>query len=97
MDLLFNGTFFAQKADINWSKEDPDEGVFSYLDPHTRDLILQDVTHARVERTGEGKVAPGGGKVVLVRAQDMKDVSSSLHRTMWKARIVRLFDSSAGR
>lgn len=54
---------------------DPDEGVFTHVDVETRDIILEDVTHARVDRTGKGQVAAGGGKVTFVRGQDVKDVS----------------------
>ncbi|KDN43691.1 hypothetical protein K437DRAFT_225471 [Tilletiaria anomala UBC 951] len=73
MDMLFNGTLYARGADINWSEDDPDVGVFSYVDPATQDLIIQDVTHARKEKTGTGEVAKGGGKVTLVSGSDVKD------------------------
>ena len=56
-------------------RADPDEGVFSYIDPATSDIILEDVTHLRRNRTGKGEVAKGGGKVTYVRREDVKDVS----------------------
>lgn len=49
--------------------------MFSYIDPATSDIILEDVTHLRKNRTGKGEVAKGGGKVTYVRRQDVKDVS----------------------
>lgn len=36
-------------------------------------LIVQDVTSLRKEKTGEGEVAKGGGKVTFVRRSDVKD------------------------
>lgn len=59
------------------TSSDPDEGVFTFIDEQTGDLIVQDVTHRRVEKTGEGQVAKGGGKVILVHGKDLVDVSSS--------------------
>ncbi|KAL9939987.1 hypothetical protein V8E36_000692 [Tilletia maclaganii] len=73
MDDVFDPMFTPARSDLAWAPEDPDEGVFSHVDPVTRDIILEDVTHARLNRTGKGKVAPGGGRVLYVKGDDVKD------------------------
>ncbi|KAK0550946.1 Dipeptidyl peptidase 4 [Tilletia horrida] len=73
MDDVFSYTFYADRTDLTWSAEDPDEGVFSHVDRATNDIILEDVTHRKVDQTGQGKVAAGGGKVVFVKGDDVKD------------------------
>ncbi|PWN38808.1 hypothetical protein IE81DRAFT_354572, partial [Ceraceosorus guamensis] len=52
---------------------DPDVGVFTHVDPVTHDIIVQDVTHLRKEKTGKGEVAKGGGKVTYVKGDDVLD------------------------
>ncbi|KAE8224441.1 hypothetical protein CF319_g2667 [Tilletia indica] len=66
MDNVLDGTFYAARSDLAWCPEDPDEGVFSHVDPITKDIILEDVTHARLNRTGVGKVAIGGGYSLFI-------------------------------
>ncbi|KAK0521815.1 Dipeptidyl peptidase 4 [Tilletia horrida] len=73
MDDVFDGTFSARTSDLAWAPEDPDEGVFSHVDQRTKDIILEDVTHARVNKTGQGKVAAGGGRVLYVKGDDVRD------------------------
>ncbi|KAE8225690.1 hypothetical protein CF326_g7826 [Tilletia indica] len=73
MDNVLDGTFYAARSDLAWCPEDPDEGVFSHVDPITKDIILEDVTHARLNRTGVGKVAVGGGYSLFVRGDDVTD------------------------
>ncbi|CAD6938188.1 unnamed protein product [Tilletia controversa] len=73
MDSVFDNTFYAARSDLVWVPEDPDEGVFSHVDPATRDIILEDVTHARLNRTGVGKVAVGGGRSLFVQGDDVTD------------------------
>ena len=75
MDMLFNGTFYAARENIDWSDEDVDVGVFSFRDPATGDIVIQDVTHLKKEKTGMGEVAKGGGKVILAHGNDLRDVS----------------------
>lgn len=73
MDTVFGGTLAPQTSDLTWSEEDPDEGVFSHVDWAKRDIWLEDVTHARHQKTGTGKVAPFGGKVLVVKGKDVVD------------------------
>lgn len=77
MDEIFNGTFSHSVEDLNWSAEDPDVGVFATKDPGTWNIVLEDVTHARKERTGEGEIAKGGGKVIYVHGKDVKDAKGN--------------------
>lgn len=71
MDVIFNGTLQPTDTSFQWSPEDPDKGVF--IRQVAGDLVLEDVTHARKDRTGLGEVAKGGGKVTYVRGDDVKD------------------------
>ncbi|CAO1615015.1 unnamed protein product [Parajaminaea phylloscopi] len=73
MDAVFNGTFAVEDISLRWSAEDKDDGVFMTTDPKNLDIVFEDVTHARKERTGVGQVAPGGGKVTYVHGADVKD------------------------
>ncbi|SPO29347.1 related to dipeptidyl aminopeptidase [Ustilago trichophora] len=73
MDTVFGGTLAPQTSDLTWSEEDPDEGVFSHVDWAKRDIWLEDVTHARHHKTGTGKVAPFGGKVLVVEGKNVLD------------------------
>jgi dipeptidyl aminopeptidase len=73
MDIIFNGTLATVRADLAWSAEDKDDGVFMRKDPATSDIIFQDVTHARLQMTGQGKVGPGGGQVTFVHGKDVRD------------------------
>ncbi|KAJ1026339.1 hypothetical protein NDA16_002426 [Ustilago loliicola] len=73
MDTVFGGTLAPQTFDLTWSKEDPDEGVFSHVDWARRDIWLEDVTHARHQKTGSGTVAPFGGKVLMVEGKNVLD------------------------
>ncbi|SNX87358.1 related to dipeptidyl aminopeptidase [Melanopsichium pennsylvanicum] len=73
MDTVFGGTLAPQTSDLTWSQEDPDQGVFSHVDWSTRDIWLEDVTHARHAKTGDGKVAPFGGKVLVVQGKNVVD------------------------
>lgn len=77
MDVIFNGTFTYRDEDLAWIKEDPDEGVFAKRNSSSSDIVLEDVTHARKERTGKGEVAPGGGQVVYVRGADVRDAKGN--------------------
>ena len=78
MDIIFGGTLAPQTADFTWSEEDPDQGVFSHVDWRTRDIWLEDVTHARLHKTGEGKVAIGGGKSLIVQGKDVVDANGRM-------------------
>ncbi|KAF6767213.1 Peptidase S9B, dipeptidylpeptidase IV N-terminal [Kalmanozyma brasiliensis GHG001] len=73
MDIIFGGTLTPQTSDLEWSEEDPDEGVFSHVDWGKRNIYLEDVTHARKEKTGEGKIASFGGKSLIVEGANVKD------------------------
>ncbi len=73
MDTVFGGTLVPQSSDLTWSEEDPDEGVFSHVDWTKRDIWLEDVTHARHQKTGTGKVAPFGGKSLIVQGKNVVD------------------------
>lgn len=73
MDTVFGGTLAPQTSDLTWSEEDPDEGVFSHVDWARRDIWLEDVTHARHQKTGSGNVAPFGGKVLMVEGKNVLD------------------------
>lgn len=73
MDTVFGGTLSPQTSDLTWSEEDPDEGVFSHVDWTKRDIWLEDVTHARHQKTGSGTVAPFGGKVLMVEGKNVLD------------------------
>ncbi|SJX65696.1 related to dipeptidyl aminopeptidase [Sporisorium reilianum f. sp. reilianum] len=73
MDTVFGGTLAPQTSDLTWSEEDPDEGVFSHVDWAKRDIWLEDVTHARHQKTGTGKVAPFGGKSLMVEGKNVVD------------------------
>ena len=73
MDTVFGGTLRPQSADFTWSAEDADQGVFTHVDWSNRDIYLEDVTHARREKLGKGKVAPFGGKVLFVEGKDVRD------------------------
>ncbi|CDS01889.1 related to dipeptidyl aminopeptidase [Sporisorium scitamineum] len=73
MDTVFGGTLAPQTNDLTWSEEDPDEGVFSHVDWTKRDIWLEDVTHARHQKIGTGKVAPFGGKSLMVEGKNVVD------------------------
>ncbi|KAJ9478500.1 Dipeptidyl aminopeptidase B [Pseudozyma hubeiensis] len=73
MDTVFGGTLSPQSSDLEWSDEDPDEGVFSHVDWRKRDIWLEDVTHARHAETGTGKVASFGGKNLIVEGKNVLD------------------------
>lgn len=73
MDTVFGGTLAPQTSDLTWSEEDPDEGVFSHVDWARRDIWLEDVTHARHQKMGTGKVAPFGGKSLMVEGKNVLD------------------------
>lgn len=55
---------------------DPRDGVFSHVDPLTGDIIVEDVKEARTDSQGKNK-ASSRSRTVFVRAQDVKDVSTS--------------------
>lgn len=74
MDEVMESYFRADHNRLDWSADDPDEGVFQGQDS-SLNIVLEDVTYLRKESTGEGTVAKGGGKVMLVRATDVIDVS----------------------
>lgn len=78
MDTVFSGTLAPQTSDLTWSEEDPDEGVFSHVDWTKRDIWLEDVTHARHQKTGSGKVAPFGGKVLVVEGKNVLDANGRM-------------------
>lgn len=73
MDVIFNNTFGSRRSSLRWSAEDKDDGVFMTVQGMQQDIVFEDVTHARRERTGKGQIAPGGGKVTYVRGADVKD------------------------
>ena len=74
MDEVMDSYFRADHNRLDWNADDPDEGVFQGQDS-SLNIVLEDVTYLRKESTGEGTVAKGGGKVILVRATDVIDVS----------------------
>ncbi|PWN51773.1 hypothetical protein IE53DRAFT_385868 [Violaceomyces palustris] len=73
MDSVMKRIFSPKQSDLAWSEEDPDEGVFTHVDWLKRDIYVQDVTHARKEKTGKGEVAKNGGKVLYVEGKNVKD------------------------
>ncbi|EPQ27092.1 uncharacterized protein PFL1_05376 [Pseudozyma flocculosa PF-1] len=81
LDIVLGGTLRPQREDLTWSAEDPDVGVFSHVDWTERDIYIEDVTHARKDKLGEGDVAKGGGKVLYVEGKDVLDHNN--HKLTW--------------
>lgn len=73
MDTVFGGTLSPQSSDLTWCEQDPDQGVFSHVDWAKRNIWLEDVTHARHQKTGLGKVASFGGKSLIVQGKNVVD------------------------
>lgn len=78
MDTVFGGTLVAQTSDLTWSEEDPDQGVFTHVEWGSRDIWLEDVTHARHTKTGQGDVAPFGGKIRLLEGKNVLDAQGQM-------------------
>ncbi|KAN0063703.1 Dipeptidyl peptidase 4 [Thecaphora frezii] len=83
LNTVLGGTLRPQSEELAWLAEDPDEGVFSYVDWGQRDIWIEDVTHARKNKTGQGEVAPGGGHVLYVQGKDVRDHQQ--HKLAWSS------------
>ncbi|CAO0801292.1 unnamed protein product [Mucor circinelloides] len=55
---LYNSSFFVKRPTLVWVKNDPRDGIFTYTDPNTNDILLESVEDGRSE--------------VFVQASDLK-------------------------
>lgn len=46
---LYNSSFFVKRPTLVWVKNDPRDGIFTYTDPNTNDILLESVEDGKSE------------------------------------------------
>ncbi|KAI8968392.1 dipeptidyl peptidase IV N-terminal region-domain-containing protein [Mycotypha africana] len=70
---LYNKSFFVKRPELVWVKNDPRDGIFSYTDPETKDILLKSVETGKSELFVKASDLTIGGNLLTVDSFEISE------------------------